>query len=194
MLRIALKKELKRPLSGKARNRDSEYWRTRLVSESGCTLWLWGDKEAPYGLWIVFSGMAASLPSNELRTGLSNRTSGIIQGMTDLLRAEQIKQGLERVKFSGFTKITILCGEQPGAWDKHNTPKLVGDWLQDREIIENDSKAEILSFKKEYYPDVDEYRATTLIIIQPQTKVLADITRGYIAEIVKTSKGYKYIG
>lgn len=183
----------------------------RVVSDSLCTAKLFGTRESPTGLWIAFAGRAAALPSKansyQIQWRYSQRGIRIPKivrgpgerGVGDALTALLIKAlkdiGAYGVRFSGSVCIDVYCGERVGRWDSHNSPKFVGDWLQRIGIIGDDSLAEILPYKKADYFEDKDILGTTEIIIQPRSKTLTDITRGYIEERRKVSTGYtNYIG
>lgn len=67
---------------------------------------------------------------------------------------------------TGKVTVLVLLAKKGGRWDSHNASKSIGDWLEDVGIIENDTDAEILCFKKaEYF----ETANTTTIYIGPRT-------------------------
>lgn len=87
-------------------------------------------------------------------------------------------------QFDGETTIIVLLGKRPGRWDSHNFSKSIGDWLQEMNIIEDDSKAEILCFKRDDYSD----EGGDLILIQSRGQVYERTAR-YIESMFSLAVG-----
>lgn len=89
-------------------------------------------------------------------------------------------------QFEGDTNIIVLLGKRPGRWDSHNFSKSIGDWIQSVGIIEDDSKAEILCFKRDDYSN----EGGDLILIQPRGQVY-ERTENYIQSVFQLAIGNK---
>jgi len=60
-------------------------------------------------------------------------------------------------------------GRRRSRWDSHNMAKVIGDWLQMIEVIDDDQRAEIMCVKRIDYFGDDQL--LTSIIIQPKKRV-----------------------
>lgn len=129
--------------------------------------------------WINSNGKRYQQPF--LMKSQSHQT--ILNELTALYIRECAINSL-KPQFEGETTIIALLGKRPGRWDSHNFAKSIGDWIQQMSIIEDDSKAEILCFKRDDYSN----EGGDLILIQSKGQVY-DTTDKFIKSMFSIAVG-----
>lgn len=183
----------------------------RQVKESFCVVKKFESNGNLCGLWIEFAGEAANIPSTSnsravryrrLKGGsrvvpfIGKKSEHIatLTLMSKLYFLACIEAGHGPVNFGAErVSVTVHLAVRPGRWDSHNMAKPVGDWLEEVEIIDDDSRAEIHCYKKADYPAMTMAPATTQIIIQPHAQIHGLVER-HLYEAGQASTGYKFIG
>lgn len=180
------------------------------AAQSFCVVRRFTKETELVGLWIEFGGLAANLPSvtnsREIAWAFvkggkkrpiirkSSNSIGRIEALSHLFIEAIVKEGFGVPTFGeSEVQVTALLAKKSGRWDSHNASKVIGDWLEDVGILNDDKQAEILPIKKTDYLNDNEILGTTLLIIQPKRQVKS-ITEAYIQDVRKASTGYQFIG
>lgn len=129
--------------------------------------------------WVISNGRRFKKPflmKNEGQQAALNEITA--------LYIQQCAKHSVKPQFDGLTTIIVLLGHRSGKWDSHNYSKSIGDWLQSVGIIEDDSLAEILCFKRSDYSE----EGGDLILIQSREQVYAE-TENYIRKLFAAATG-----
>lgn len=131
--------------------------------------------------WINRGGKRALVPTLIKNEG----QQAALNEITALYIAECYKNKLNpRPHFAKYTTVLALLGHRPGRWDSHNYSKSIGDWMQSVYLIDDDSKAEILCFKRSDYST----EGGDVLLIQSREQTYSS-TESYIKRLFQSANG-----
>ena len=177
----------------------------RLVRESSCQLNLARRGDELHSCLISFSGELQMFPStsNMKRTyvkkvhtkkGKDVQIGGLRTDPDAQIRLEAFKhlyfealrsKGLSTLTFGKTpVHISLALPKRSRAYDSHNYPKPVCDWLQAVGLIENDSRAQCWPLKREDYGPGD--LASTKILIVT-FRAVSTLCKDFIGNVFRTA-------
>lgn len=145
------------------------------MDRSRCFVEISEGDEGLAAVRINFSGLLSKIPrkSNSARiykrrdgtqfVGHDPQVTGQLRAMVSLYRRAVMTGdympsfGAERVH------VHVWLANRNGRWDSHNTPKAIGDFLEEIKLINNDDQAQIWAGKKDLI--VDEANSSTEILV-----------------------------
>ena len=145
------------------------------LDRSKCSVTVSDGDDGLIAVRIVFSGLLSKVPRKSNGAVIHRRKDGKpfvstdpkvtaqCRAMASLYRAGVADLGYVPRFRQEKVHVQVWLANRAGIWDSHNTPKAIGDFLQEVKLVDNDTNAQIWAMKKDYI--VTERESTTEIMV-----------------------------
>lgn len=145
------------------------------LDRSSCKVTVSDGDEGLIAVRISFGGLLSKVPRKSNGAVIHKRRDGRpfvatdpkvtaqCRAMASLYRGAVADEGYVP-RFRGEkVHVQVWLANRAGIWDSHNTPKAIGDFLQEVKLVDNDTSAQIWAIKKDFI--VSERESTTEIMV-----------------------------